>query len=139
MHNEYTPEEILALLENGTSADEIANSFTKALNDALNLQEKKAKEAKAAAEARKLADEARAKEKAEAEEKARKLETAKLRDTAALIDEFESYLEDYYPDVKIDSNLDAESLIKLLDGWFKVSTEFKSLMDSDLFKFAFGW
>ena len=88
MHNEYTPEEILTLLENGSSADDIAQSFTKALNDALEIQEKKEKEAKAAAEARKLADETRARAKAEAEEKARKLEkyyTGKLwkRDFAA--------------------------------------------------------
>lgn len=135
MHNEYTPEEILALLENGSSADDIAQSFTKALNDALELQKVKEKEAAA----RKLADEARAKAKAEAEEKARKRESAKREDTEALIEMFEAYLEEYYPEVELNTNLDVDGFIKLLDSWFKLNTQFKSLLDTDLFKSAFGW
>jgi len=131
---EYTPESILAQLEAGRSADDIAAEFTRGLNDALDLQKEKEKEAKAAAEARKLADAKREAEKAEADRK----HQAQLRDTEDLLDHFFDYMADYYPETKLELGT-AEDLVKMLDAWAKFSVTLDNTKKKypDLFKD--GW
>lgn len=123
MSKTYTPESILAALENGKTSDELANEFTKALNDALELQEKKEKEKAAAEEARRKADEARAKAEAD---KARKRKQQEA-DTEDLVDHFCSYIEEYYPSYELKGDFSAAKVIELFDSFADLNKVLKEL------------
>ena len=85
----YTPEELLKMIENGTSAETLAQTFTDALNGALDLQNKKKEEAEAA------------KKK---EEETKRRETEEIAALVSIIDNVITYTNKFYPSL--------ESLIK---------------------------
>lgn len=123
MSKTYTPESILAALENGKTSDELANEFTEALNNALELQEKKEKEKAAAEEARRKADEARAKAEADKARKRKQQET----DTEDLTEHFRSYMEEYYPNVELKGDFSAAKVIELFDSLVDLNKALKDL------------
>jgi len=105
--------ELLGMMNNGISTDEIASSFTEALNSAR--------------EQKKIEDEKLAEEVARLEEKER--HTQKLKDTEDLLDIVRDYLDKWYPNVAMKDDTSAEDLIELLDTVLELNVVFKQLGD----------
>lgn len=102
--------ELLGMMDAGISTDEIASSFTEALNAA--QEQKKAEDEKA--------------EQARQEEQER---AAKLADTTDLLDIIRDYLDKWYPNVAMKDDTTAEDLIELLDTVLELNVQFKQLGD----------
>ena len=91
----FNTDELTAALQNGANPDEIAKSFTDALNTAIKAQK-------------------------EAEEKAakkNKIRAERVEALQGIIDAIENFVEDFYPDMydaKIFENFDAEELDKVV-------------------------
>lgn len=111
----YKPEDILSLLEAGKSSDDLAQEFTAALNDAMALQEEKAKEKAAAEEARRLADEARAKAREE-----------QLADAQIILDSIYAYLAKWYPNVSLKAKMPVEDFVGSLSAMMNMTKEIQS-------------
>ena len=95
---------ILERLQNGESAEDIANSYAKAVNEAVKLQKAKEEEARKAAEAKKLADQ-------KAKEKEAQLDKY-MNDCVLAI---KSYLELAYPEICDEEDiLNVEETVKQL-------------------------
>lgn len=89
----FNSNDILALLQEGKNAEDIAKSFADSLNAAIKADaEAKAKEAEI--------------------QKAKEQKTA---DAKALMDLTTDYLRKYYPDVEIDDVEDVDAFISMLD------------------------
>ena len=99
----YNYEEILAQLKDGANADDLADSFVKALNAA---QE----------ELRKAAQE-------------EETQAAKIADTSSLLEIITDYLAKYYPSIKFDSANTAEDFIALLDNVAQIQTTFSDFLE----------
>ena len=95
----FESNDLYTLLTSGRSEADIAESFTKALNDAAN---RKREEEVKAAEAERLA-------KAAMEEDAQR----RITDLTEVLRNFVDYLEEYYPDLTKDQELDDEALTEL--------------------------
>ena len=104
----FNVDDLLTMMNNGISTDEIASSFTEALN--------------AAQEQKKIKEEELAKEVARLEEKER--HAAKLADTNDLLDIVRDYLDKWYPNVAMKDDTSAEDLIALLDTVLELNVLF---------------
>lgn len=106
----YTSEELLNMIKNGTSAETLAQTFTDALNAALDLQNKEAEAAK----------------KKEEEEKKRKAE--ELSSLIAILNDVIAHVCEFYPSLEplIKSELTEETIeetAKDLITQFKILSE----------------
>lgn len=122
----YTSEELLKMIENGTSPETLAQTFTDALNAALDLQKKKEEEAKTA-------------KKKEEERKAKLI---------SILDDVIAYVCEFYPSLEplIKAELTEETIeetakdlmtqIKILSETAKAFTDKKPSADpiADFFK-----
>lgn len=106
----FNVDDLLTMMNAGISTDEIASSFTEALNAA--QEQKKVEEEKTAL--------------ARQEEKER---AAKLADTTDLLDIVRDYLNKWYPNVAMKDDTSAEDLIELLDTVLELNVQFKQLGD----------
>ena len=105
----YKMEDILAQLNSGMSATDIATNFTEALNGAIKAQE--------TAQA----------------EKAQKQE--KLADAQKVADAINAFMDKYYPEVVEDSRtIDGQTIIDLYDTTIGIVTSFENLGNG--FKFT---
>lgn len=106
----YNVNDILARLQNGESAEAIAQGFADVLNQAITAQNeeyKKAQEAKRAAEVR----------------------AAKISDLTDIIDLVLDFVEHYYPEIvdNIDLEMEAEDVEYLVDELDKAMEQAKTL------------
>jgi uncharacterized protein YlxW (UPF0749 family) len=104
----YKMEDILAQLNSGMSATDIATNFTEALNGAIKAQE--------TAQA----------------EKAQKQE--KLADAQKVADAINEFVAKYYPEVKDTKLADAQAIVDLYDATIDLVTSFENLGNG--FKFT---
>ena len=122
----YTPEDILSLLDTGKSSDDLAQEFTAALNDAMALQEKRAKEKAAAEEARRLADEARTRAHEE-----------QLADAQDIRDAIYAYIGKWHPNVDLEGKMPVEDFVSSLSAMLTMTSEIQSRLKS--FELAKSW
>ena len=107
----FNTDELTAALQNGANPDEIAKSFTDALNTAI-------------------------KAKKEAEEKAakkNKIRAERVEALQGIIDAIESFVEDFYPDMydaKVFESFDAEELDKVVLEAYEDVKRMAPLFDS---------
>ena len=104
----YKMEDILAQLNSGMSATDIATNFTEALNGAIKAQE--------TAQA----------------EKAQKQE--KLADAQKVADAINEFVAKYYPEVGDSKTIDAQTILDLYDATIDLVTSFENLGNG--FKFS---
>ena len=97
----YKMEDILAQLNSGMSATDIASNFTEALNGAIKAQET-----------------------AQAEQ-AQKQE--KLADAQKIADAINEFVAKYYPEVKDTKLADAQAIVDLYDATIDLVTSFETL------------
>lgn len=81
----YTSEELLKMIENGTSAETLAQTFTDALNAALDLQNKKKEEAELARKK---------------EEEAKRRTAEELSSLTSIIDDVIAHICEFYPSLE---------------------------------------
>lgn len=106
----FNTDELTAALQNGANPDEIAKSFTDALNTAIKAQ--------------KEAEEKAAKNKARAE---------RVEALQGIIDAIEDFVEDFYPDMydaKVFESFDAEELDKVVLEAYEDVKRMAPLFDS---------
>lgn len=115
MSKVYNPEDIFSLLEAGNSADDLAQEFTAALNEAISLQEEKAKKKATAEEARRLADEARAKAHEE-----------QLADAQIILDSIYAYVTKYHPNINLEVKMPVEDFVSNLSAMITATKEIQS-------------
>ena len=107
----FNTDELTAALQNGTSADEIAKSFTDALNTAIKAQK-------------------------EAEEKAakkNKIHAERVEALQGIVDAVEDFIADFYPDMydeKAFEDFDVEELDKVILDSYKEVKRMAPLFDS---------
>ena len=107
----FNTDELTAALQNGANPDEIAKSFTDALNTAIKAQK-------------------------EAEEKAakeNKIHAERVEALQGIIDAIEDFVEDFYPDMydaKIFESFDAEELDKVVLEAYEDVKRMAPLFDS---------
>ena len=104
--------DILARLNKGESAEDIAKDLTTMLNEASKTYE---------AEQKRIAEE---KAKADAIAKAKK-EAAKINDLAVIVDMMNGFMKDYY---KIDVKLDAETVLDVIESTMNIGDTMKDFV-----------
>ena len=104
--------DILARLNKGETAEDIAKDLTTMLNEASKTYE---------AEQKRIAEE---KAKADAIAKAKK-EAAKINDMAVIVDMLNEFLKDYY---KVDAKLDAETVLDVIESTMNIGDTMKDFV-----------
>ena len=104
--------DILARLNKGESAEDIAKDLTNMLNEASKTYE---------AEQKRIAEE---KVKLAAAEKAKK-DAAKINDLAVIVDMMNEFLKDYY---KVEVKLDAETVLDIIESTMNIGDTMKDFV-----------
>ena len=109
----FNTDELTAALQNGANPDEIAKSFTDALNTAIKAQKEKEAEEKAAKE--------------------NKIRAERVEALQGIIDAIEDFVEDFYPDMydaKAFEDFDVEELDKVVLEAYEDVKRMAPLFDS---------